>query len=374
MAVCNNKKVIVVGAGITGLTTAYELSKQGYKVLIIAKNLPTDAKYSYDYASAFAGAHFRPIPSYSDQDVFEMKLNRATFKKLKEFAAEFPESSVKFVKGIDYLEEPSLGYVTGTNIGYNAQNLNDFKILSENVIPFNNIKYGAEYESWIVNAPHLLKFLFNRLTVFYNVKFIQLDVLSLKQVFEASSCFADFSDILGVINATGRGLQYYGGYDPEVFFVRSQTLLVSKPNCPKPPLIPYYNKTLTIQHSDGKFVYVLKRPIDGGFIIGGTKQINDLCPFERASETQELIESAKPYFKELLSPEGEFNVQKVNVGIRAVRKGGLKLSKVLIKEQGNKFLIDAYGAGAMAHELSFGIAEKVVEMVNDKYEYISAKL
>ena len=374
MATCNTHKVIVVGAGITGLTAAYELSKQGYKVLLVSKYFPTDPEYSYEYASAFAGAHFRPIPSYSEQDVFEAKLNRATLKHFRNFAAEFPESSVKFVKGIDYLEEPSIGYVTGTNVGYNASNLDNFKTLSADIIPFNNVTFGCEYDSWVANAPHLLKFLFNRLTVFYNVKFIKLDVLSIKQVFEATSCFGDFSDILGVVNCTGRGLQYHGGYDSDIFFVRSQTLVVSKPNCPRPPTIPYYNKTVTIQHKDGSWVYVIERPIDGGFLIGGTKQINDFCPFERESETKELIESAKPYFKELLNVEGEFNVQKVNVSIRAVRKGGLKLSKVLIKEQGNKFLIDAYGSGAMAYELSFGVAEKIVEMVNDKYEYISAKL
>ena len=33
-----NKKVIVIGAGISGLTTAYLLSKKGFDVVILEKN------------------------------------------------------------------------------------------------------------------------------------------------------------------------------------------------------------------------------------------------------------------------------------------------------------------------------------------------
>ena len=32
-----NKKIIIIGAGITGLVTAYELLKQGHKVVIAEK-------------------------------------------------------------------------------------------------------------------------------------------------------------------------------------------------------------------------------------------------------------------------------------------------------------------------------------------------
>ncbi|ODV60178.1 FAD-dependent oxidoreductase [Ascoidea rubescens DSM 1968] len=373
MSICNTQRVIVVGAGITGLTTAFELSKQGYKVILISKCFPTDEKYSYEYASAWAGAHFTPVPTYSEKDVLEMKLNRTTYRYFKELAEEFPESSVKFVKGIHYLEEPLSAYYSETNAGYNSSNLENFKTLSPEIIPFDDIKFGCEYDSWVANAPHLLKFLFNRLRIFYNVKAFQLDVMSIRQIFEASHCFSGLHDILGVINCTGRGLQYDGGYDSDTFFVRTQTINISKPICPNISTIPYYKKTVIIQLKDGSSVYVIERPIDGGFSIGGSRQINDFCPFAREAETREIIENAKKYFKELLNAVGEFDIKKVNVSIRAVRKGGLKLSKVLIKEQGNKFLIDAYGAGAMGYELSFGIAEKVVEMVNDKYENISAK-
>ena len=34
----NNKKVIVLGAGISGLTTAYLLHKDGYDVTVLEKN------------------------------------------------------------------------------------------------------------------------------------------------------------------------------------------------------------------------------------------------------------------------------------------------------------------------------------------------
>ncbi|ODV60177.1 FAD-dependent oxidoreductase [Ascoidea rubescens DSM 1968] len=370
---CRN--IIVVGAGVIGLSAAYELSKQGYKVFIISKHVPDEEPYSYEYTSAWAGAHFRPFPSHSDQDIVEMKLTRKTYQHFKVISKEFPEASIKFVKGIDYLEEPSLEYVSGKNVGYNASNIPDFKNLSAEEIPFDNLKFGAEYKTWVLNAPHFVKFLFNRLKNFYGVEFVKMDAISIKQVFEAaSSCFGDATEILGVVNCTGRGLRYLGGYDPDVYAIRGQTLLVTRPTCSFAQTNPFYNKTVTIQQKDGSWIFVIERPIDGGFIIGGTKQVNDLCPFPRESDTKGLIERAKPYFSELLHEDGEFNILKVNVGFRPARKGGFKLTKVLIKEQGNKFLIDAYGAGGMGYELSFGAAEKIVKMVNDKFAYISAKL
>ncbi|CAA7270242.1 unnamed protein product [Cyclocybe aegerita] len=52
------KKVIVVGAGVIGLTTALCILEKGdYEVEIIAQTFPTDPK-SVNYTSHWAGAHY----------------------------------------------------------------------------------------------------------------------------------------------------------------------------------------------------------------------------------------------------------------------------------------------------------------------------
>lgn len=51
-------RIIVIGAGVIGLTTAYLLQKEGHKVLIVAKSLPGDM--DIEYTSPFAGSRFLP--------------------------------------------------------------------------------------------------------------------------------------------------------------------------------------------------------------------------------------------------------------------------------------------------------------------------
>jgi thioredoxin reductase len=50
----NSTNIIVIGAGVTGLTTALVLKQKGYKhVTIVAKCIPSDM--SIEYTSPYAG-------------------------------------------------------------------------------------------------------------------------------------------------------------------------------------------------------------------------------------------------------------------------------------------------------------------------------
>lgn len=45
--------IVVVGAGVIGLTNAYELRERGYKVTILARDMPHDG-FSRTFASPWA--------------------------------------------------------------------------------------------------------------------------------------------------------------------------------------------------------------------------------------------------------------------------------------------------------------------------------
>ncbi|ERF75032.1 hypothetical protein EPUS_06163 [Endocarpon pusillum Z07020] len=54
------KRIVVVGAGVAGLTTALLLSKNpSYKITVAAKYMPGD--YHIEYASPWAGANYMPL-------------------------------------------------------------------------------------------------------------------------------------------------------------------------------------------------------------------------------------------------------------------------------------------------------------------------
>lgn len=51
--------VVVLGAGVIGLTTALELNEAGYKVAVVGRDLPEDT-FSTGFASPWAVSALRP--------------------------------------------------------------------------------------------------------------------------------------------------------------------------------------------------------------------------------------------------------------------------------------------------------------------------
>ncbi|KAH3663515.1 hypothetical protein OGAPHI_004916 [Ogataea philodendri] len=338
------KDVVVVGSGVAGLTCAYQLASKGYKVTVVAKHLPSTSITDSQYTSPWAGAHFRPAPSKTPEDYRDSKLTRATYKAFKKLAAEFPESSIQFMPGTDYIEKSDPAYLNLAP-GY-YEDLENFKVIPTHQLP-KNVKFGAKYTAWSLNAPMYLQFLERRLEMFFGVKFVQESLGSLEQVAKM------FPGNI-IINCSGRGLQYRGGYDPTTFPIRGQTLLVKAPeNC------PYRKETITYQLADGRFRFVIPRPLDGGVILGGTKQPGDLSSSVSEEDTASLIADGKKRFPELLI-DGEFQVKRVNVGFRPARKAGVRIEREIV--DGTE-IVHCYGFGGSGFEMSWGAAEKVVQLV-----------
>lgn len=342
------KQVVIVGAGVIGLTCAWILSEKGFDVKIVSCRLPSNFKDETDYASPYAGAHFRPFPSSNAGDLKDYPLTRTSFNVFKKISKEFPESSVKFVKAIDYVEADEKPYTT-LSPGY-AEGLQSFEVLEKEVLP-KNVKFGAKYDSWCLNAPLYLQFLERRLRMFYNVEFIIAALVSLKEV---SQMYQGST----IVNCTGMGLTYKGGYDSNCYTVCGQTLLVRAPkDC------IYNNQTITYRLAENKYSFVIPRPLDGGIIVGGTRQPEKLSPVPDVVTKKELIANAMKRFPELIvfrDGNATLDVKKVYVGFRPMRKGGVRLEKEFTE---NTQIVHCYGFGSSGFEMSWGAAELVSELV-----------
>ncbi|ESW95748.1 hypothetical protein KL918_003307 [Ogataea parapolymorpha] len=338
------KSIVVVGAGVVGLTCAYQLAEEGYDVTIVAKHLPSTSIADSQYTSPWAGAHFRPFPAKTPEEYRDSKLTRSTFQVFKKLATTFPESSIRFMPGTDFIERDDPLY-ENVSAGY-AEGIENFKVLPKSALP-NGIKFGATYNAWCMNSPMYIQFLERRLEMYYKVKIVQESLGSLQQV-------AELFPGATIVNCSGRGLTYYGGYDPATYPIRGQTLLVKSPkDC------PYNSETVTYQLEDGSFCFVIPRPLDGGVIVGGTKQVGDLYPQVRDADTQKLIENGKKWFPELLI-DGEFQIKRINVGFRPARHGGVRIEREVV--DGTE-VVHCYGFGGSGYEMSWGAGQKVVELV-----------
>ena len=249
-----------ISAGVIGLTSAIRLLEANYDVTIVARDLPGDL--AIEYASPWAGAHFRPLPVTNAAEALEQNLIRKTYSEFEKLASSDPSSSVKIVPGIEYFDSPSKAY---TDLKEEAGFCTwpEFRVLAQDELPGKGagpIKWGATYRSWVLNSPVYLSWLQRQVelrggrVIRHNLSAIPEAVfIASKQLKKPQLEFA------AVVNASGIG---FG--DPASFPSRGQFLLISNP-C---------DATVSYQTADGEAFVIIPRPLSGGTLIGGTKEVN----------------------------------------------------------------------------------------------------
>ncbi|CUS25068.1 LAQU0S26e00298g1_1 [Lachancea quebecensis] len=349
-------ELVIAGSGVIGLSVAFELLQspglRPARIHIIAQHFPGEEPISHEFTSPWAGAHFRPFPHRPESfsaDKRESGYTRVTYRRMKSIAAEHPDSTVEFMRGVDYLEQPPCEY-DGQSPGYNKNSLENFRKISKEELPV-NVKSGFEYTTYCLNAPEYLGFLQRQVAELCKSSGVELclkrmTLRSLAQVYDViPSCDA-------VFNCTGLGLQLNGSYDPSCFAIRGQTLLLDVPHKTK-----FAAATITHQGRDGNWTFVIKRPPTGDkpaqYILGGTKQPGDDYVAPRDLDSQAIMKRAKALYPELLCGS-EFSIARVNVGFRPARNGG---SRVELENASHGPIIHAYGFGGMGYETSLGVAE-----------------
>lgn len=348
--------IVIVGAGVLGLSAAFAIAENlraPRQITIVAEHHPNTFQFLPHYTSAWAGAHFRPYPSKNESERRDYPLARVTLQRFKDLVKSNPESSVRFLEGVEYFEAPD-ELVTGLAEGY-TEGIDNFRVLEKNQLPEGAV-FGTAYSSFVLNPPLYLQFLYRRLKFHYDVKFV---TAKLSKLLEATSYATKSNGPLVIINCTGQGLQWDGGYDPKCFGIRGQTLLVNAPSGNG-----LEGKTVTHQLKDGNWTFFIPRPFDGGFILGGTKQPNDTRDTPSDEDTKQLVERGAKLFPQLMKVDGNgkryFDIVDVNVGFRPAREGGLNFA---VEHHNGNTVINGYGAAGSGYEFSYGIGHKIYEIL-----------
>ncbi|EKV12648.1 D-amino-acid oxidase [Penicillium digitatum] len=346
--------VVIVGAGVIGLSIAVKLSRY-LKVTVIARELPGDV--GIDYASPWAGAHFRPTPAKTEDERREQGWMRETYQEFEEIAKHHPEAGVDFIPAVEYFDMADATSFLAEANGYTAWP--DFRILHPTEYPpqHPSIQLAVTYRSWVLNSPVYLKWLQTRAEA-QGARFIRAHLTGLEQglsVYRENQSQDESGLVSAVIDASGRG---FG--DPASFPSRGQFIIVSN----------HCDKTISHHWSDGSSTVIIPRPLGGGTVIGGTKEphnwsediddastdavlkrVRDLCP--------EMIDEQ---VDELASTNG-FDIKQVYVARRPMRRGGLHfVTGQLVDHTRNPLpLISCYGAGANGYKISWGLAREADE-------------
>ncbi|KAK1984634.1 FAD dependent oxidoreductase [Colletotrichum cereale] len=348
-------EIVVIGAGVIGLSTAVRLQQEGHRVGIVAKDFPSpfeaiDAKALINYTSQWGGAHNRWVIPANEAEERDHAMALRTFQHMEVLSKSNPEAGITFMPGIEYLEDPPAQYRALTEEKARSLGLVGFRCLKPSEFPDDKVKWGCEYWTWCVNPMIYCSFLLRKFSwnggkVFRKEISNPCEALTIKEL----------PNVRAVINCSGLG---FG--DKKSFITRGQTCAVAN-------LSP---ATVTRQNADGSWTFCVPRNFDGGTIIGGTKAPNDWDPEPSLRVRKKMLKDLAGTYPRILEGGGEFRVLKDIVGRRPTRKGGMRLEREAAGD--GRIIVHAYGLGGRGFELSWGVAEGVVELLGE--DQVKARL
>ncbi|OAG15238.1 hypothetical protein CC77DRAFT_1025005 [Alternaria alternata] len=322
----DDQHVLVMGAGVIGLTTSLVLSHAypNAKITVVAKHFPGDR--SIEYTSPWAGANWSSMAN--DNGPLE-KYDEVTFRRFGELVdgkEVFGCQTLKAgeTKGIDGVNgggnEAGLGRMgmwgvfdapieeTGlltkeTGKVWYDQLVGGLRNLGESELP-KGATFGLDYPSTFrINTQVYLQWL--------QVQALNKGITLVRRHYPSvSDVLADHPSTTLLINCTGIGsLNLSDIKDTNLYPTRGQTLLVAEP---KKPITRMYEMERRI---DPTTTYVFPRPLGGGVILGGSRQENDWSAEWDEELGQDIMKRCCELCPELGKPE-DLQIIAKNVGLR----------------------------------------------------------
>jgi len=286
------------------------------------------------------------MPATTAVEKQHQEFAKVTYEVMKAQAQQEPACGVEFMDGFDFLASPSADYV---NLGGGYGDAEGMTVLARHEFPkYMGINFGSKYRTWSLNSPVYCAFLLRRFRL-RGGKTLKATLMTPEEAFS----LLPNASIDTVVNCSG-----FGFGDPDVFPIRGQTVLVANP-C---------DRNITQQNADGTWTFIIPRPLEGGTVIGGTKEAHDWTATPRPETRTQLLAMAAKMYPPVLGPDGvgEFKVIRDIVGRRPARRGGLRLEVEHLHAKSPLFhgkrIIHAYGAEGHGYGLSWGIAKEVVRM------------
>ncbi|KAH8698627.1 D-amino-acid oxidase [Talaromyces proteolyticus] len=356
------KNVVVIGAGVAGLTTAFLLSKRpGYKIVVAAKHMPGD--YDIEYASPWAGANYMPVGVRGTQAA---EWEKATWGPLENLARNHPDAGVHFQDCEIRTRSKDLGSATANWFSELLSPNPWFKDVVPNfrVIPREELGPGVDsatsFTSVCINTAIYLPWLVSQCLkngVIFKRKVFQ-HILETTKPNVHPSGYVDL-----VINCTGLMASQLGGVeDKSVVPARGQIVVVRNDTGGK-----MFDVSGT-DDADDEACYIMMRAAGGGTILGGSYQMRNWESQPDPNLAVRIMKRAIEMCPELTGGrKGIENLDIVRhaVGLRPVREGGTRVEKERI---GNVWVVHNYGAGGAGYQSSYGCAQTAVNLAEEVFQ------
>ncbi|GAA1939042.1 FAD-dependent oxidoreductase [Nocardioides hwasunensis] len=301
------RRVIVVGAGVVGLTCAVRLLEAGHRVDVVARDLPLET------TSAVAAALWYPYRALPEDRVTAW--SATSYAALEQLAAD-EASGVRMLTGTEVLADPQpdpwwrdavpeLDRETSLPPGYAD---------------------GWTFVSPVLDMPVHLRWLVARIEELGGT----LTRMNLSALPDDGSL---------VVNATGLGARHFGA-DPSVTPVRGQVVVLEQ--------VGLERWTLDSGAGGGGPIYVVPRGSE--IVVGGTDVEGEWSRTPDPAVADEILHRATA-----LVPEIE--------GARVVRhKVGLRPARPSVRLERVGEVIHCYGHGGAGVTMAWGCADDVADL------------
>ncbi len=316
-------RVVVVGAGVVGLTCAVRLAEAGHDTAVLARDLPPET------TSAVAAALWYPYRAAPREAV--TRWARTTYTELSSLAAQCPDSGVRVVPGVELLPG-------GT--GDPAPALPWWQDAVPGVTPVQDPRPGFAH-GWRLDLPVAdmsvyLTWLTGRLVDAGGTV--------------TRAWLPDLPATGVVVNCSGLASRALTG-DVDLHPVRGQVVLVSRPSVGGD-----WDEWLLDQSDPARPFYVVPRQHD--IVIGGTAEDGAWDTRPDPATAAALLDRARS----LVPALRDTTVIGHRVGLRPARSA-VRLDSVAHPDGSPGGVVHCYGHGGAGVTLSWGCAQDVLTLV-----------
>lgn len=355
-------RIVVIGAGVIGLTTAYELLKKdpSNEVTIVSQNFPTDFEFKKNYTSPFAGANWESFAT--DDDKFVQEIDAIGYKKFYELIKTKPEAGVTARKNVNYITKEKFekdGFVKHLPwFAFGKFSIEcGFRELKSNEFDNNKFAYGFEFDGLVISTSYYLSFLINECWRLSNeiegpnARFA-IRRNSIKKLSDAFTLHASGKKSDIVINCTGllaREIEDIEIEEREKIYPVRGVVYVAKNSTG-------LNKITVVEiDKEDEALYIMPRR-EGELIIGGCFQKGIESKFVDSELRERILNRCHEYLPDYNWENLE--IVREQVGFRPFRVGGYRI------ERCGK-IIHCYGLGGAGYQSSWGCVAKVVNLVSE---------